>query len=228
MSKIPAWFVHLYTASGGIFALLAVISISNSEFAQAMVWLMICFFIDGTDGLLARRFRVKEVLPGMDGKNIDYITDFITYAFVPAYFVFQSNLVNSSIRLPLAGYIILISAFYYGRSNMVSQKGQFTGFPVLWNLVVFYTYFIFEAGPIFNTVFILFFGILHFLPIQVSYPSNHLKKNPLPFIVGTAMLIVFIGTLLIYPASYLLFKLIALAAFAYFIYLTIYYTWFSR
>lgn len=206
---------------------MAVISVSQFDFAKAMIWLMVCFFIDGTDGLLARRFAVKDRLPGIDGKNIDYVTDFITYAFVPAYFVYQSELVDASLRLPLAAYIILISAFYYGKKGMVSQKGQFTGFPVLWNLVIFYTYFVFEGGTIFNTCFILFFGMLHFVPIQVSYPSHNLRKNPFPFIIGTAMLIVFIGTLYIYPVSYPIFKIIALVAFAYFIYLTIYYTWFK-
>lgn len=225
MKKVFAWIVHFYTASGGIFALLAVIAIADADFAQAMTWLMVCFFIDGTDGILARQFRVREVIPQIDGKNIDYVTDFLTYAFVPAYFVYQSDLVDPHLRLILAAYIILISAFYYGKDGMVSQKGQFTGFPVLWNLVIFYTYFIFQGNSIFNTIFILFFGILHFLPIQVSYPSHNLRKNPLPFIIGTSMLIVFIATLYFYPLTYLVFKCIALAAFAYFIYLTIYYTW---
>ena len=225
LKKLFAWAVHLYTALGGVFALLAVIAISQNDFAGAMIWLMVCFFIDGTDGILARQARVRELVPIIDGQNIDYVTDFITYAFVPAYFVYQSALVPPDFRLPLAGYIILISAFYYGRKGMISQKGQFSGFPVLWNLVVFYTFFVFESTPIFNIIFILVFGILHFLPIQVSYPSKNLKKNPLPFIIGTSMLIVFIATLVLYPATYLIFKLIALAAFAYFIYLTIYFTW---
>ncbi|MBK8501237.1 MAG: hypothetical protein IPL46_02975 [Saprospiraceae bacterium] len=117
MKKTIAWTVHLYTASGGLFALLAVASIDRLQFATAMIWLMVCFFIDGTDGLLARRFKVKELLPGIEGKDIDYVTDFITYAFVPAYFVFRSDLVSESWRLPMAGFIILISAFYYGKKR---------------------------------------------------------------------------------------------------------------
>ncbi|MCB0686154.1 MAG: hypothetical protein KDC53_06505, partial [Saprospiraceae bacterium] len=136
MKKVLAWLVHLYTASGGVFALLSLIAISDGAFATAMMWLMVCFFVDGTDGILARKINAREVLPNIDGKNIDYVTDFITYAFVPAYFVFRSNLVTEDFRLPLASYIILISAFYYGKKGMVSQKGQFTGFPVLWNLVI--------------------------------------------------------------------------------------------
>ena len=228
MKKSLAWTVHLYTASGGLFALLAVACIDRMQFATAMIWLMVCFFIDGTDGLLARRFKVKELLPGIEGKDIDYVTDFITYAFVPAYFVYRSDLVDEVWRFPMAGYIILISAFYYGKKGMVSQKGQFTGFPVLWNLVVFYTFFIFAAGPLFNLVFITLFGILHFIPIQVSYPSKNLKKNPLPFILGTLMLLLFIGTLLIYPSTHILLTVIAYMAFAYFIYLTIYYTWIGK
>ncbi|NND35207.1 MAG: hypothetical protein HKN76_21650 [Saprospiraceae bacterium] len=226
--KFTALLVHLYTASGGVFALLSLLAIDSSQYALAMAWLMVCFFIDGTDGVLARKFKVSEYLPEIDGKSIDYVIDFLTYAFVPAYFVFQSDLVPENLRMTTAIFIIYTSAIYYGKQGMVSQKKQFKGFPVLWNLVVLYTFFIFQSGQVFNLFFIAFFGLLHFAPIEVSYPSKNLKRNPVPFIVGIAMLLLFIIILYIYPErnQYLIFA--ALAAFAYFIYLTIYYTWIKK
>jgi len=190
-----------------------------------MIWLMLCFFIDGTDGLMARKFRVQETLPFMDGKNIDFVIDFLSYAFIPACFIYRSDLVDANLRFPVAAFVIMTSAIYYGKKGMVSTVKQFTGFPVLWNLVVFYTFFIFRSGPTVNLMIIIAFGILHFVPIQVSYPSANLKKNPLPFILGTAMMGVFIYILKIFPEEYTILTFVSLAAFAYFIYLTIKYTW---
>ena len=228
LKKTLAWLVHLYTASGGIFALLSIIAIDDQRWDLSLIWLMVCFFIDGTDGLFARKFKVSTVLPYMDGASIDFVIDFLSYAFVPAYFVYRSGLVPDSINFYLAAYIIITSAIYYGRQGMVSKKKQFKGFPVLWNLVVFYTFFIFQSGPIFNVCFILFFGILHFAPIEVSYPSKNLKQNPLPFILGTTMLLVFVIILWQYPLRNQYLILSAFLAFAYFIYLTVYYTWFRK
>lgn len=227
MNKLIAWAIHFYTALGGVFAFLSLIAIDREEWAYSMLWLMVCFFIDGTDGLMARRFRIREVLPQIDGSKIDQVIDFITYAFIPAYFIFRADLTTSGLRLPLAAFVILISAFYYGKKGMVGAKGQFKGFPVLWNLVVFYTFFIFKAGYLFNTIFIILFGILHFIPIQVSYPSKNLKDHPFPFILGTLMLLVFIAILLIHPENHVVLTATSLAAFGYFIYLTIRYTWFT-
>jgi phosphatidylcholine synthase len=228
LKKILAWLVHLYTASGGIFALLSIIAIDDQRWALSLTWLMICFFIDGTDGLLARKFQVSATLPYMDGKSIDYVIDFLTYAFVPAYFVYRSGLVPASLSFYITSFILLTSAIYYGKQGMVSNKKQFKGFPVLWNLVVFYTFFIFQSGPVFNVFFILFFGVLHFVPIEVSYPSKNLKENPLPFIIGTGMLVVFVSILWQYPVRNEYLILSAWLAFAYFISLTIYYTWFRQ
>ena len=39
--------------------------------------------IDGTDGMIARRLRVKETIPWFDGAMLDNIVDYLTYAFAP-------------------------------------------------------------------------------------------------------------------------------------------------
>ena len=48
------------------------------------LWLgLATLFIDGTDGMLARRFRVKETIPWFDGALLDNIVDYLTYVFAP-------------------------------------------------------------------------------------------------------------------------------------------------
>ena len=220
--------VHLYTASGSVFALLSVIAIEQKAWAEAMGWLVVCFFIDGSDGLLARKWKVRENLPSINGKNIDFVIDFLTYAFIPAYFLYHAGMVRDIMSLPVAAYILLISAIYYGKQGMVTEQRNFRGFPVLWNLVVFYGFFVFNSGPVFNEIMVLGFGILHFVPIEVSYPSQHLQDNLLPFVVGIASLGILGSILWVFPARNPLLIAAAYGSLVYFTYLTIRYTWFKQ
>lgn len=228
MKKTFAWFVHLYTASGGIFALLALISIDHGQWSRAMAWLVVCFFVDGTDGLLAKRARVWEVLPNINGKDIDHVIDFLTYAFVPAYFIYRSDLVLPNLAFAMTCYVILVSAIYYGRQGMVSEKNQFSGFPVLWNLVVFYCFFVFGAGQVINTFLVLVFGMLHFAPIEISYPSKNITRQKTPVFVGFSMLLVLLAILFYYPTRNATLITLAYFGFAYFIFLSIKFTWFFK
>ena len=61
--RLRASAVHLYTASGAVLALLILVAAYNGH-AVAALWLMLAtLVIDSTDGLLARRYRVKELCP---------------------------------------------------------------------------------------------------------------------------------------------------------------------
>src|SRR5215210_7006958 len=75
--------VHLYTASGSVLGLLIVLAAFEGD-VEAALWLgLATLFIDGTDGMLARRFRVKETIPWFDGARMDDIVDYLTYVFAP-------------------------------------------------------------------------------------------------------------------------------------------------
>ena len=49
----------------------------------------IATLIDATDGTLARAVRIKEVLPGFDGRRLDDLIDFLTYVFLPLLLLWQ-------------------------------------------------------------------------------------------------------------------------------------------
>lgn len=101
-SKFLAWFAHLFTASGLLAGFMAILAISEKNRRAAMTWLLVALVIDGVDGTLARKFKVKEILPDFDGKILDYVIDFANYAIIPAYFFYQSELVRESWALPLS------------------------------------------------------------------------------------------------------------------------------
>ena len=131
--------------------------------------------IDGVDGSLARKFKVSQVLPRIDGKAIDYVVDFVAYLIVPAFFFYKAEMVSESLMIPSLSVILISSALYYGKKEMVAEEQYFVGFPVLWNVVVFFQFFIFQNDPTLNFISVLFFGALHFFPIRFAYPSRTKK-----------------------------------------------------
>ena len=60
---ILAWGVHLFTASGAVWGLLALIAIMQHNWREAFIWMEVAMLVDGIDGTLARRFKVKGWTP---------------------------------------------------------------------------------------------------------------------------------------------------------------------
>ncbi len=170
--KVLAWSVHALTSSGVIAAFFSIICIHEHNWRMSMIWLLVAFFIDGIDGFFARLFRVKEVLPDFEGKNIDYVIDFATYAIIPAFFIYECGILGEEFRLPAVVSMLMVSAYYYGKSSMVSEDMYFIGFPVLWNLVVFYLFFVYSWSPLVNFISIIILSILHIIPLKYIYPSR--------------------------------------------------------
>ena len=89
--RAAGWALHLYTASGTVLALLAVIAVMDGDTVRALWILLVALVVDGTDGMLARRLRVKETIPTFDGARLDDIVDYITYAFVPMVLLWRGD-----------------------------------------------------------------------------------------------------------------------------------------
>lgn len=201
--KFLAWSVHVFTASGLLSGFMAILAINQHDWSAAMLWLMLCLFIDGVDGTFARMWRVKEVLPQVDGKMIDYVIDFATYAIIPAYFFYQAEMVWEEWRLPCTFIILMVSALYYGLDGMVSDDLYFVGFPVLWNIAILFLFFIFEFPPAGNVAYIIALAILHFVPIKFPYPSRTVRFRWLTLTVTVLLIGSIIGILLLYPERHL-------------------------
>ncbi len=223
--KALAWGVHTFTASGLVAGFMAILAINVQDWRATMLWLIICQIIDGIDGTFARMFNVKEVLPQIDGKTIDYVIDFATYAIIPAYFFHQANLVPESWVLWLTAIILLVSALYYGKTGMVTDDMYFWGFPVMWNMVVFCLVFVFQFPAWGNALTVLFFAGLHFAPIKFVYPSQASKFKKLT----VAFTIIFILSLLaicwVYPDRYPWMIGASIASMCFFAFMAVYNTW---
>ncbi|HBR38830.1 MAG TPA: phosphatidylcholine synthase, partial [Sulfitobacter pontiacus] len=53
-----ALLVHLFTATGAIFAMLAMLAAADERWDMMFLWLVVAFFVDGIDGPLARKYDV--------------------------------------------------------------------------------------------------------------------------------------------------------------------------
>jgi phosphatidylcholine synthase len=197
--KALAWSVHIFTSLGLLSAFMALIAIDQNDWKACFLWLFVSFIIDSLDGSFARKCRVEEVLPNMDGKAIDYVIDFSTYAIIPAYFFYKAQMVSPTL-MPIAIIAILISsAMYYGKKNMVEDGQYFMGFPVLWNFVVFFQFFVLQNNQLVNFISVLILALLHFAPLRFAYPSRSRQYFVLHLVVSVIGLAGASMVLYLYP-----------------------------
>jgi phosphatidylcholine synthase len=168
---LGAWLVHLYTASGIVLAFLAARAVIDFDYRTAFFWLWLQVFVDATDGWLARRCRVAERIPWFDGAKLDDITDYLTYVFVPALFVWRGVLVPDQWTLPVAAAMLLSSAYGFNRNDAKTADHFFTGFPSYWNVVVFYL-LIARWPSMVNAAILLSLAVLVVVPMRYLYPSR--------------------------------------------------------
>ena len=90
--NLKALSVHLFTATGAVFAMLAMLAAVDEKWSLMFLWLVVAFFVDGIDGPLARHYEVKRYAPQFDGNLLDMIIDYLTYIFIPAFALFKSGL----------------------------------------------------------------------------------------------------------------------------------------
>jgi phosphatidylcholine synthase len=171
---VSAYAVHAYTSSGILAAFLVaaelVVAVPNVRFA--FVLLAIAVLIDATDGPLARRWRVSEWAPEIDGRKIDDIIDYLTYTFLPLLLVWRMGWLPDPAILWIAPPLI---TSLFGFANVGAKdeaRGFFLGFPSYWNVVAFYAgvwYHLF--GPWVNAGMLLGFAILTVVPMGFVYPN---------------------------------------------------------
>ena len=164
-----AWLVHLLTASGTVFALLALAAVEDRDWTLALLWLAAALGIDGIDGTLARKVGVRERLPRIDGATLDLVIDYLNYVFVPTLIIWRAGLLPEPLGLPLAAAIQLASLYIFARSDMKTEDGYFQGFPALWNVVAFY-FILVRPDPYVAAAIVGFLVAASFAPIHFVHP----------------------------------------------------------
>jgi phosphatidylcholine synthase len=188
--KLTAWSVHCYTALGLVAAAGMAIFIVRGDaesFRRAIALMIVATFIDSTDGWLARRARVKEVLPRFDGRRLDDIIDFQTYTSLPLLFIWRAEILPAYLNWCLLA-ALLASAYGFSQSDAKISDPQaaegaksphaapagghfFVGFPSYWNVVAIYLYWL--RPPVWLTLtLIITLALLTFVPSLYLYTSR--------------------------------------------------------
>ncbi|WP_394179387.1 CDP-alcohol phosphatidyltransferase family protein [Yoonia maritima] len=167
--RSKALAVHLLTATGAVFAMLAMLAAVDEQWNMMFLWLVVAFFVDGIDGPLARRYDVKTNAPIFDGVLLDLIIDYLTYVFVPAYALFKSGLLPGWTGWFAIIIITFTSAMYFADTRMKTKDNSFSGFPGCWNMLVLV---IFALAPNFwvSLFLVASLAVAMFLPLKFVHP----------------------------------------------------------
>ncbi|CUH74917.1 CDP-alcohol phosphatidyltransferase family protein [Tropicibacter naphthalenivorans] len=167
--QTQALFVHLFTATGAVFAMLAMLEAANGDWPMMFLWLVIAFVVDGIDGPLARKYDVKTNAPRFDGVLLDLIIDYLTYVFIPTFALFQSGLLPGWTGWVAIIVITFASALYFADNRMKTADNSFNGFPGCWNMLVLV---LFAIRPDFWVILALvaLLSVAMFLPLKFIHP----------------------------------------------------------
>jgi phosphatidylcholine synthase len=199
-ARLIAWGVHFYTAVGAVVGLLALEAVARARFGTAFAWMVVAFLLDCTDGTMARRARVKEVVPEFDGARLDDIVDYLNYVFVPVFLALHANLLpEGRWGIVVAALPLLSSGYGFCQASAKTPDHFFTGFPSYWNVVVFYLYVL--AAPLwFNVAVLTILSVLVFVPLRYLYPSRGTKFRKRIYLLGLAWGVAVIWLVFQFPA----------------------------
>jgi len=171
--KFLAYAVHAYTATGLLCGALIAADIFQGNYRRAFGWMIVAVLIDATDGPFARKFRVKDVVPHIDGRKLDDIVDYLNYTFLPLL------MIGSAGWLPQPSWLwasvpLVASVFAFVHTGAKEESnGFFLGFPSYWNVFAFYTaVWLSEFGTAIVLTIALVLSGLSVLPVRFVYPTR--------------------------------------------------------
>ena len=164
---VLAYGVHLFTASGALAGLLALLTATRGDLRAAALWMLAAMAVDSVDGTLARAVGVRRVLPGIDGRRLDDVVDFFNYVLVPAIFLVAGGYLTHAAWAALP---VLASAYGFAQEKAKTDDGFFLGFPSYWNVIAIFAWLL-EVSALTCTAFVTLFSVLVFVPFKYVYPS---------------------------------------------------------
>ena len=163
--------VHLLTATGAVFAMLAMLAAVDRAWDLMFLWLVVAFFVDGIDGPLARKYDVHTNAPIFDGVLLDLIIDYLTYVFIPAFALYESGLMDGWSGWAAIIIITYASALYFADTRMKTTDYSFRGFPGCWNMLILVLFAIQPHWAI-CLALVAVLAVAMFLPVKFVHPTR--------------------------------------------------------
>lgn len=168
-TTVQAYSVHLLTATGAVFAMLAMLAAAQTQWDLMFLWLVVAFIVDGVDGPLARKFHVGTRANKIDGVLLDLIIDYLTYVFIPAFALFQSDLLTGWTGWIAIILITFVSVLYFADSRMKTPDNSFAGFPAAWNMTALVLFAVTPSIAA-SLATIVFLAVAMFSPLKFIHP----------------------------------------------------------
>jgi phosphatidylcholine synthase len=182
-ATLRAYSVHAFTATGAVFAILAMLAAVKEQWSLMFLWLVVALVVDGIDGPMARKWDVKNRAPIIDGALLDLIIDYLTYVFVPAFALYQSGLLPGWTGWVAIIVITFTSALYFADTRMKTADMSFAGFPACWNMVAVV---VFATKPDFwiTLPLVCALAITMFLRVKFIHPTRTQRWRPVSLSVS--------------------------------------------
>jgi phosphatidylcholine synthase len=185
VAKAAGFSVHLFTASGGAVAVLALYAAIERNFPVCFAWLGLAFFIDGIDGTLARAAKVKVTAASIDGAILDLVVDFLTYVLVPVVALWRSDLIPTEASFWIGLVVTIASALYFADTRMKTDDFWFRGFPATWNILVLYLFVLRPPWAV-SAAILLAAAAMMFSPVVFVHPLRVAKLRRLTIAMTVA------------------------------------------
>lgn len=192
---VIAWAVHAFTLTGLVWATLAVVALLEGRPHWMWLWLGIALVVDGVDGNMARKHRIKEVVPWFNGAVVDNIVDYLTWTAIPtAFMVMYLPLGPRSLEIVLAILVLVSSMFCYANEAAKSGDYYFVGFPAAWNIVAVLLW-VWNAPMAVCIAAIVIFSAMTLVPLHYTHPFR-VERGKITNIAATFIWILSTGMLI--------------------------------
>lgn len=225
--KIKAQIPNLFTMLNLFCGCVALVFVSNSEFALAFWFVCLGIFFDFFDGFFARKFGVAGPL----GVQLDSLADMVTSGVVPGFVMYKlmqdSDAFGTESYLPFIGFIITLGACYrLAKFNIDErQSDSFIGLPTPANALFFTSLPLINmafyddnfSGVIYNKWILIGLTLLSAYVMNAEIPLFSLKiknfsfakyKLQIFFLVLSILLLVFLQILAV-PLIIILYVLLS-------------------
>jgi len=213
-SRVLAWAVHAFTASGIVMGLFALQAAEAGHVRQALLWLAAITAVDGVDGTLARAARVREAVPRVDGATLDLVLDYFTWVVVPAVMLLAPGVLPPGTAMWAASAVLVSALYHYSRQDIKTGDYYFNGFPAWWNVVAGYLLAL-GAQPWTSLAVVAACVLLTFSPVKFIHPFRVRDFRPANLVATAVWAVSTTALLARHPARPPLLAGVSIAAAAY-------------
>ncbi|WP_054711531.1 CDP-diacylglycerol--serine O-phosphatidyltransferase [Bacillus sp. JCM 19041] len=125
--KIKGQLANILTLINLGFGVTAIMFTLQGSIRMGLLFIAVAALFDRFDGLVARKMNIETEL----GKQLDSLSDLVSFGVAPALLVYQASLVPFSFTGGLAVVLfILCGALRLARFNITDSPNEFIGLPI--------------------------------------------------------------------------------------------------